>query len=472
MIGRSAGGTATPSAGEVGGGRGGAGRDRRAGPAADAVERRSRSSSRERRRELGERVADDPGAVAVVGRRWRSRPRAEERRGRGEVDLRELRSAHERAFWTSGSASPMRSAQERRGPCRTISGSRPRASRSTCGQRRDRRADEAALPARRRVDELLELRPAVRLGEDPAAGDVGERGRSSTHSVAPRGLARGRAARCSSGSSAIVALEEVDAEPAQLGELVAEEGGGDVEERGRPVAAECAARSPRPTAASSGWRTPRNGPDAGHDHAARPRGTRGPRGPRGRRARVATSAAGSWTCSPADRPRATAASGALRDEGAGALRSTGLGLGGRRGRGHRRASGERAGVGRAGRPPAGRGGVVVDQPEAVAGLELVLARLGRARRRSRGAGEHGAVGGVEHDALGLDDPRGAPTTTRPSARIGLLDRAPGRLNSTLIRAVTPQRSWSTSAQAMTSSRSVQTIPPWAMPSQPSNRRGR
>ena len=41
--------------------------------------------------------------------------------------------------------------------------------------RRDRAADEAALPARRRVDELLELRPAVRLVEDALADDVGER---------------------------------------------------------------------------------------------------------------------------------------------------------------------------------------------------------------------------------------------------------------------------------------------------------
>ena len=40
--------------------------------------------------------------------------------------------------------------------------------------RRDRGADEAALPARRRVDELLELRPAVRLGEDALADGVGE----------------------------------------------------------------------------------------------------------------------------------------------------------------------------------------------------------------------------------------------------------------------------------------------------------
>src|SRR5450759_826150 len=62
-------------------------------------------------------------------------------------------------------------------------------------------------------------------------------------------------------------------------------------------------------------------------------------------------------------------------------------------------------------------------------------------------------------------------TTRPSARI----RRPigtGRLNSTLMRAVTPHMSWSTSAHAMTSSRIVHTTPPCAMSSQPWNRSGR
>src|SRR5262249_47949202 len=57
----------------------------------------------------------------------------------------------------------------------------------------------------------------------------------------------------------------------------------------------------------------------------------------------------------------------------------------------------------------------------------------------------------------------------PAPRIGRRIRT-GFLTSRLIRAVTPHRSWSTSAQAMTSSRIVATIPPWAIPSQPSNRR--
>src|SRR4029079_11918968 len=47
----------------------------------------------------------------------------------------------------------------------------------------------------------------------------------------------------------------------------------------------------------------------------------------------------------------------------------------------------------------------------------------------------------------------------------------GRLNATESRAVRPQLSASTSDQAMTSSRIVATIPPWAISSQPWNRSG-
>ena len=57
---------------------------------------------------------------------------------------------------------------------------------------------------------------------------------------------------------------------------------------------------------------------------------------------------------------------------------------------------------------------------------------------------------------------------QPSARIGR-PTGTGRWKSTFMRAVTPQLSVPTSAQAMTSSRIVQMIPPWAMPSQPSKR---
>src|SRR5947207_10433877 len=41
--------------------------------------------------------------------------------------------------------------------------------------RGDRRSDEAALPARRREHQLLELRPAIGLEEDPFSGRVGQR---------------------------------------------------------------------------------------------------------------------------------------------------------------------------------------------------------------------------------------------------------------------------------------------------------
>ncbi len=129
----------------------------------------SRSSSAIGRIELGAGVADDPGAMAVVGRRRRARSRRAERRdgarpgrprpasgGPGErlLDVR-LGVADELA-------------EERRGHAPATSGSRPPA-RGHVGQRRDRRADEPALPARRRVDELLELGPAVRLGGDALA---------------------------------------------------------------------------------------------------------------------------------------------------------------------------------------------------------------------------------------------------------------------------------------------------------------
>ncbi len=57
----------------------------------------------------------------------------------------------------------------------------------------------------------------------------------------------------------------------------------------------------------------------------------------------------------------------------------------------------------------------------------------------------------------------------PSARIGCRPST-GRRKSTAIRAVTPQLSSPTRAQAITSSRIVHRIPPWVTPSQPSNRR--
>ena len=57
------------------------------------------------------------------------------------------------------------------------------------GHRRDRRADEPALPARRAVDELLELGPAIGLGGDALGVRVGER----VDGDPVAGLARGAA---------------------------------------------------------------------------------------------------------------------------------------------------------------------------------------------------------------------------------------------------------------------------------------
>ena len=130
---------------------------------AGGCRRGERGSRRRRRRRAWQGVADDPGAVAVVGRAATAACSSHEggRRPPGRRRTSE-RSAQASAFWTSGSASPiswpMRSQAVR---------PRPRA-RGRGGGRRTGivaivRADEAALPARRRVDELLELRPAVRL---------------------------------------------------------------------------------------------------------------------------------------------------------------------------------------------------------------------------------------------------------------------------------------------------------------------
>ena len=142
MMGRSAGGTSTPrpvnaaaaaGAREVDGRRRGGGRRR-------AV---SRSSARGRR-QLRERVADDPGAMAVVGGAGGRGLRAEERRGRGQVDAPPASGAPTtRAFWTSGVASPMRSRGEREAVADDL---------RACGRRRGRRAAVVAIvePTRRR----------------------------------------------------------------------------------------------------------------------------------------------------------------------------------------------------------------------------------------------------------------------------------------------------------------------------------
>ena len=172
----------------------------------------ARSSSAVGRVELGQRVADDPGAVAVVGRGGalglvakrrrrspRGRRRVSERYAQDErlLDVR-LGVAHQLAEERQRVAGDVRVAA---------------AAPVDVGHRRDRRADEPALPARRAVDELLELGPAVRLGGDALAVRVGERvdgdpvaglaGRAAQELPGPLGLGGERP------------LEEAEGEPAR-----------------------------------------------------------------------------------------------------------------------------------------------------------------------------------------------------------------------------------------------------------------
>ena len=90
---------------------------------------------------------------------------------------------------------------------------------------RDRATDEPTLPARRRVDELVELRPAVRLGEDALADGMCER-------IDRDPVARfaGGAAQQLPGALRIVgdeALEEPEGEPAWLELRLAQQAIGD-----------------------------------------------------------------------------------------------------------------------------------------------------------------------------------------------------------------------------------------------------
>ena len=293
MMGRAAGGTSTPSAGS---------RPRRTA-ARDVV---GAPGVRRMPVELAPQlVGERRGSLANVSRmthaRWPSsvaRRVAASARRNAAVAARStsasVRSAHESAFWTSGSGvadevAQQRQAVRRRPPARGRARRGPRAGSVAIVE-----PDEAALPARRRVDELLELRPAVGLGEDPAAGDVGEavdRGPLGRATRPPRGPAARRAP-----ARRRPPLQQVDADPAQLGELVAEEGGGDVEDRGRAGRAGVRAGGrARPPRAAAGGRRGRARCPGTTCCALVVLGVREPSRPV---RRVATSAAGSWTCSP------------------------------------------------------------------------------------------------------------------------------------------------------------------------------
>ena len=130
--------------------------------------------------------------------------------------------------------------------------------RSDVGHRRDRRADEASLPARRREDQLLELGPAVRLGGDALGVRVGER--IDRDPVA--GLARGPAQELPGalGLGRERALEQAEREPARFEAVLAEQAVGDEQRAG--WAGPCGWRRgsrgrPRPSAASGRRRSAR-----------------------------------------------------------------------------------------------------------------------------------------------------------------------------------------------------------------------
>ena len=104
---------------------------------------------------------------------------------------------------------------------------------------------------------------------------------------------------------------------------------------------------------------------------------------------------------------------------------------------------------------------------ALAQLLLALSRRRRRRRRSTVASSSPVVASTMCPAVStIRRVRPGDPPFRVD-RHADLDR---RLKSTAIRAVTPQLSSPTSAQAMTSSRIVHRIPPWMTCSQPSNRR--
>ena len=209
--------------------------------------------------ELRERVADDPGPVAVVGRGGPLGLGAQGARRRGAVDDRQRAVGPRERLLDVRLGVADELAEERERACRDVGvASAPAVD---VGHRRDRRADEAALPARRGVDELLELRPAVRLGGDALAVRVGERVDRD-----PVARLAGGAAQELPGALGLAGerpLEEAEGEPAGLELVLAEQAVGDEQERRRRGRARVASRNPRWTAARSGQRTPWTAPIPG-----------------------------------------------------------------------------------------------------------------------------------------------------------------------------------------------------------------
>ena len=165
--------------------------------------------------QLRQRVAHDPGAMAVVVSRGAiaaSRRTKAVTAGRVDEGQRAERPGERLLDVRLGVADEV--AEDGQAARRRPRGSRPSAAVDE-RDRRDRAADEAALPARRRVDELLELGPAVRLAEDALADRDGRGCRRVIQSPASR-AARRRSCQVRSGSTSDEPLEQAEGEPAHL----------------------------------------------------------------------------------------------------------------------------------------------------------------------------------------------------------------------------------------------------------------
>ena len=173
------------------------------------------------------------------------------------------------------------------------------------GQRGDRRTDEASLPARRAVDELLELGPAVGLGDDALAVRMGQR--VDRDPVA--GLARGATEELP-GPLRLDGerpLEEAEGEPAGLELSLPEQAIGKEQQRGRPVLLRRVAEA----ALDGGQERPADavdGADAGRDPLLAGEVLRVGEAGAGRAVRAVAKASGSFDRSASAAPRASAPS--------------------------------------------------------------------------------------------------------------------------------------------------------------------
>ena len=123
---------------------------------------------------LARTITDDPGPVAVT----RRGPLAALRVARASVVDPRSTSGHRtvgpgKRLLDVGLGVADQQTEDRESACGDLGVPSGRAIDER--DRGDRRADEPALPARWRVHELLELRPAVWLGQDALADGVGER---------------------------------------------------------------------------------------------------------------------------------------------------------------------------------------------------------------------------------------------------------------------------------------------------------